>query len=196
MTALKVDPRAVRPVSFGLFKFLRDLEGKSNRGLRVGDVTDDEVIEAIMSAPDHFTALVITVANMIPVAGYGATRLAAAVALTAGQCVYADSTVTPNVWRLGDANLNQAASGVTGGIVGITLHAALTGQPATVITTGSLAFGAILTKGLGYVMGAVAAGDIAPETDLASGWWRTELGYATSTTVLQMAINITGQQLA
>jgi hypothetical protein len=191
---LIINPRKVRPVSFGLFKFLRDFQGKSNRGLLRGDVTDDEVIDAIMRAPDHFTDLSITVANIIPAAGYNATRLAAAVAITQGQSLYEDNSVPPSVWRLADANASATTAGGSSSVA-IALTPALTGQPCFGMTTGSLAFGAILTKGIRYVISANAGG-IAPDADLASGWYRTDLGYGLSTTVLQMNIVITGLALA
>lgn len=135
-------------------------------------------------------ALSITVSAITPGtdAVYGSG--VAGVTITAGQAIYLDATT--NTIKLADANLSAAASAG----VGIAAHAALAGQPLRYYQGGTMNFGAILTAGLWYVVGAVAAGDIAPAADLASGWYSNLLGYATTTAIMKLNIVNTGVVLA
>lgn len=141
-------------------------------------------------------ALTITVANILPVSISGITpvrkRATAGATLTAGQAIYLDATDLDSSGigkaKLADANASEAAAAA----VGVTLHGALSGQPVEYMEAGGLAFGAILTKGEIYVLGATAAGDIAPADDLASGWYTTILGYAATTANMVLGLRVTG----
>lgn len=154
------------------------------------DPTDEEVMDAIRSVPMHFADLTITAANVVPAATAIFDRQNAGATITAGQSLYSDATDS-NKMKLADAN----ASASTAAAIGISVHAALAGQPISYITGGDLGLGAILTAGLIYVVSATA-GAIAPAADLASGWYTTILGYATSTSNLRMALKSTGVVLA
>jgi hypothetical protein len=102
--------------------------------------------------------------------------------------LYSD-TANSNVMKPADANLSSLASTVAG----IALHAALTGQPINYLTSGPLTVNAALTTGKWYVAsGTDSVGAIAPIADLASGWFSSLLGYASSTTVLNVGIINTG----
>lgn len=127
-------------------------------------------------------ALTITASAII--SGTGATKQAgiAGATLTAGLPVYKDSADSDKL-KAADCDASSAAATV----VGITLHAALSGQPITYQTSGTLAFGAILTVGKIYVAGATA-GEINPSADLTTGWRTSILGVATSTSNLAMNI--------
>lgn len=140
-------------------------------------------------------ALSITAANVVPssLAGFPATyeRGIAGAAITAGYPVYRDATDLDGSGqgklKLADANASQA----TAEVVGIATHSATTGQPVTYQTGGPISYGAILTKGEIYVLGATA-GDVCPADDLASGWYTTRLGHAVTTSVLLLDLRVTG----
>jgi len=130
-------------------------------------------------------AVTITAASIIKgtTAPVRTERGIAGATLTAGLAVYLDTTDSNKV-KACDSNSSLAAAAA----VGITLHAALSGQPIEYITSGPLAMGACLTQGLIYVAGASTAGDINPAADLSSGWYTTILGIATSTSILNVDI--------
>ncbi len=133
-------------------------------------------------------AISITAASIVPdttSANYNVLTGIAAVTITQGQAVY---RLTAGTIGLADANASTPAFTC----VGISVSSALAGQPIQYQIAGDLAFGAVLTAGKVYVLGAVAAGDIAPVADLASGWYTNILGYAISTTVLRMNLVATG----
>lgn len=134
----------------------------------------------------------ITVANVvkgtIAQSADGATQpltktLLAAVTITQGQTVYEDTSVTPNVLRLCDANGTTAAS--VGG--GMALNAALAGQPVTYQYQGAIVPGGTLAAGMLYCQ-SETAGSICPINDLVSTDKLTIFGWASSTTVLQLTI--------
>ncbi|HYE20974.1 MAG TPA: hypothetical protein VEA69_21185 [Tepidisphaeraceae bacterium] len=135
-------------------------------------------------------ALTITASNVVPASVSGLTptyeRGIAGAAITAGYPVYKDSTDSDKL-KLADANASEA----TAQVVGIAVHSATTGQPVTYQTAGPISYGAILTKGEIYVLGATA-GDICPADDLSSGWYTTRLGHAHSTSVLIIDLRVTG----
>jgi hypothetical protein len=133
------------------------------------------------------SALTITPAAIIPVAGYGWGEGIAGATIAAGQPLYRDASDSNKI-KLCDANASLAAAAC----VGVSLHASLAGQPIKYIRTGDLAFGAILTKGGQYIVGASVAGDINPDADLTTGWYRTNLFWALSTSVGRMNLLATG----
>lgn len=134
-------------------------------------------------------ALTITASAIIPTTGYAFKDMIAGTTITAGQSVY--YVAATGQMALADSNLSQVASGF-GVICGVSLHAALAGQHLRVMTGGTLAFGAILTAGVQYTIGAVAAGDITPNADIASGWFRTNLFVASTTSLGVFNLNATG----
>lgn len=133
--------------------------------------------------------LTITAANMIPVSGFSFEQtLLSGAAITIGQSVYLDTTTS--TWKLADANGSAATAGSGG--VGVALtSAAAAAQPITVMTGGSLAFGAILTVGILYCVSATAGG-ICPYADLTTGDRVTVLGVASTTSNLVMQRWVTG----
>ncbi len=112
----------------------------------------------------------------------------AGASITAGMALYID-TANGNVLKPSDVNLSLLAST----IAGIALHASLTGQPIAYLVGGPLTFNAVLTAGKVYIASATdGAGGIALVADLTTGWYTSVLGYALSTTVLQVGIINTG----
>lgn len=102
--------------------------------------------------------------------------------ITAGQSLYKD-TANSDVLKLAIGNGTSLQSTVAG----ISLHAALSGQPIQYITGGNLTLNAVLTAGKLYVLSGTAGG-IAPSADLATGWKTSLLGIAASTTNLTLKV--------
>ena len=120
--------------------------------------------------------LTITAANVVwssgsgPVSGYNAGA-----SVTAGQCVYLDSSTNPATLKLAQCDGTAAEAAA----VGIALHAAGTGQPLAYAPTGAVInIGATTAKTTTYMVSA-AAGGVAPQADLVSTNKITRLGYAT-----------------
>lgn len=108
--------------------------------------------------------------------------------LTAGLVVYLKSTDS-KWWKAQcDGTAEESGNGVS---VGVTLHAALTGQPVIVQTIGAYSVGSTVLLGEYYVIG-TTAGAIMPIEDLAATNKVTVLGQATSTTQITLAINASG----
>lgn len=133
--------------------------------------------------------LTITAASVL--AGSGARRVigTAGASVTAGQVVYLDSATA--TYKLAD---NNSATAEVRAPAGIALHAAASGQPLAVHTSGPITIGAALTAGVAYYLSDTPGG-ICPVADLASGEYPTILGIATSTTVLNVAIQSAGVAL-
>ena len=113
--------------------------------------------------------------------------------ITAGEAVYYVST---SGW-LKATSLGTAAQAGSGGLFGIALHNAIASQPLTVITSGPLTIGATLVTGTPYMI-SFTTGKICDFAYLALAGlvYATYLGYASSTTVLNMSIRkYTGVQL-
>lgn len=106
--------------------------------------------------------------------------------ITAGQALYMDADDS-NTLKLAD-NDDTAA---TAAVVGVSLHAALDGQPITYAYDGDVTFNSVLTAGAVYCTSSNAGG-IAPESDNAASDVVGIIGYATSTTNLRLMIKATG----
>ena len=132
----------------------------------------------------------ITVANVVKGAGAQVTVGVAGVTITAGQSIYSDSTAA-GVMKLTHA-ITSAATAVA---TGIALHGALANQPVAYITSGPFTCGGTLVAGKPYYVSGAVAGNICPVADLTTTWQPCSLGYASSTTVLQVSIVPTGVTL-
>lgn len=94
--------------------------------------------------------------------------------VTAGQAVYLDSVTST-------LKLAQATSAAAAAAVGIALHASLSGQPLAYAADGAtINIGATTSKATTYCVSATGGG-VAPQADLTSGQYITQLGYATGT---------------
>jgi hypothetical protein len=126
----------------------------------------------------------ITPANVISTATTVMKSGFAGAAVTAGQAVYvdpADGKVKPAL----------ATADATSTVAGIALHAAAVGQPVWYTTDGPLNVGAVLAAGKLYVLSGAGAGGIAPAADLAVNWRTTVVGYAKTTSQLQLTLHNT-----
>lgn len=132
--------------------------------------------------------LTITVANVVPVAGYQAeSGYLAGATITRGATVYLDSTTS--TWKLADCDASAAAAGSAG--VGISLSDVVATQPMLVMQGGDLGLGAILTVGQIYCVSATAGG-IAPYADLTTNGRVTILGVASTTSNLKLRMWASG----
>lgn len=133
--------------------------------------------------------LVITAANVTPATNAAASNNddsgTANVTITAGQSLYLDSVS-------GQMKLAKADTLADAAFVGVSLHAALAGQPIKFRKGGALNLGAILTAGQWYTVSRATAGNIAPVADLQAGDFGTLIGYAVSTSVLILIPIATG----
>jgi hypothetical protein len=112
--------------------------------------------------------------------------------ITAGQAVYLDTNISPNVLRPASGSVLVQAQNV----VGIALDSAAgSAQPIAYATAGDVTLptsgGGTLSTGTTYVLSKAAAGGIAPSTDPTAGTatFISVLGLATSPTNLRVAIN-------
>lgn len=130
-------------------------------------------------------AISITAANVSPVAGSDGlkidrSRLAGAT-ITAGKALYLDPAT--DTWRLADCD---AASAEVRAVQGIALNGASAGQPLGVQLGGDINIGATVTVNTVYILGATA-GDIAPLSDLTTGWYLGVIGVAITTGRLRLS---------
>lgn len=127
-------------------------------------------------------ALTITASNVKPgpnaVIEHGLT----AVAVTAGQVAYVAAATA----KFGLTDADSATAEVRT-VKGIALHAAAADQPLAVQTDGLITIGATLVPGTAYFSSATAGG-IAPAADNTSGVYPTFLGFAVSTTQIDLNI--------
>lgn len=110
----------------------------------------------------------------------------AAATIAAGEVVYIDTT-TSKV-NLADTDSATAAVRTPRGIA---LNSAAADQAVAIAYGGQVTLGAVLTKGTIYALSDVA-GKIRPVADNASGDYVNILGVASSTSVLDLAINASG----
>lgn len=133
--------------------------------------------------------LVITAANIIPVTGYSSQTAIAGEALTRGQVVYIKASDSKYWLAQHDGTAAEA------GAVGIALQDVAAGQPVQAITAGSLGFGAILTVGVTYCLGATA-GAICVDADVGSSDYKTIIGVASTTSNMVLKIFASGSEIA
>ncbi len=103
-------------------------------------------------------------------------------AISAGMPVYLKAS--DGFYYKADSNLSLAAATV----VGLCVATCLISSPVTIVTQGSVNLGATLTVGGVYVAGATLAGDIDLVADLATGWYVSILGVASTAALLDLHI--------
>ncbi len=128
--------------------------------------------------------LVVVAANVQPTGSTVTRRGIAAVAITAGDSVYVDSSGEIDLCENDQTAVEAACRGVA-------LNDAAANQPVEYATGGEVNMGSILSAGQVYVVGA-GAGGIAPEADPGTGNFVTVIGVATSATNLKLGINQSG----
>ncbi|HEV7305215.1 hypothetical protein [Ensifer sp.] len=131
--------------------------------------------------------ITITAANVI--AGSNATRDigTAGETITAGKIVFLDAATSK--WMLSDNNGTGTRT-----VNGMALNGASLNQPLSVVKSGDVTVGSVLTAGTDYWLSATAGG-ICPRADLATGMDTIQIGVAKSATVLTIAIQDPGVTL-
>ena len=128
--------------------------------------------------------LSITAASVVPGSDAVKKSGVAFFTVTATTEIYTD-TANSNVLKLCDADATSPAYVLEG----VSLHAALSGQPLTYLNGGSWTVGATVAVATISVASATAGG-ICPSTDLASGMYTQIVGVAiTSTTMKYIGVN-------
>jgi hypothetical protein len=121
--------------------------------------------------------ITVTAANVLLLNSGRTDTGTAGATITAGQALYVDASDS-NKLKLAQSD-GTAAEAVA---VGVSLHAALAGQPIRYAVDGSIInIGGTTAKNTAYVV-STTAGGVAPSTDLTSGHRIVWLGYATGTT--------------
>ncbi len=121
----------------------------------------------------------VTATSVAPGSGCVTDSGIAGATITAGQTLYLDS-VTSTI-KLADVDASDAASTV----IGISLHAATSGQPIVYARAGLVTFNAVLVASKIYIA-TVTAGGIALAADHTTAWRMSILGVALSTTSLKL----------
>lgn len=134
----------------------------------------------------------VTAAEVLPLAGVALVQVDALLGatVTAGQTVYKDEAVTPNTWKLAQAD-GTAAESVCGGIA---MSGGAAGQTIKVATSGALDPGFTVTVGEIYVLGATA-GSIYLESDLAASDYVSIVGVGITASRLDLILKNTGVEV-
>jgi hypothetical protein len=133
--------------------------------------------------------LVITATNVAMGSDANITTGKAGATVTAGQAVYKDPTT--GKYLLSDANSATAAAR---NVDGIALNGGANNQPLTVQTSGPVTIGATVSVGVAYYLSNTPGG-ICPVADLASGSYPVLIGFATSSSVINVDIEKAGVAL-
>lgn len=124
----------------------------------------------------------ITATAVTAALAHNVTTKPAGATITAGQTVYLDAAT--GKWLLADAD---SATVVARTPTGIALNGGSINQPITVKTSGEVTMNAVLTLGEAYFQSPVPGG-IAPRADVLSGDLLVLIGFARTTTVLNVGI--------
>lgn len=126
--------------------------------------------------------ITVTPANVTKTDG-STTDGVAGEAINAGQVVYLDTAVTPNVYKLAQAD----GTAIQAGAAGIALNTAALNQPVRVQTSGTINPGGTVAIGQVYAVSA-AFGGIAPYADLVSTNRVCLLGVGMTASTLKLSI--------
>lgn len=129
--------------------------------------------------------LTITASSVATSSGSVTSGFLAGATITAGQSVYLKSSDSKWYLAQNDGTAEESGSGVR---FGISLHAALSGQPLAVQESGVINVGSTLTVGTIYIVAATVGG-IAPFADLSGTNNRiVTLGFGSTSALLDMSI--------
>lgn len=135
--------------------------------------------------------ITVTEQNTIAQAGATIQEGTAGGTILAGQSIYMDAA-DGNSLKPAQHDGTEAEAAA----VGIALNGASDGQPVKYCSKGPIVLGGTpMTVGVTYCVGA-GAGGIAPDSDVGSSDFKTVLGVALTTGILQMNINVSGVELA
>lgn len=106
--------------------------------------------------------------------------------VTQGQPIYLS---TDNKWYKADANVSALVAGSAG--LGVALTPGTASSYGYAVVGGPIIIGATVALATTYIVSATAGG-VAPIADLASSSYNSIIGTAISTTVIQVAPNVSG----
>ena len=153
---------------------------------RLEDLTEDPGRLCGSQRKGIFMAAVVITGNDVRLVGGG---ILARTNRTYGEAV---TPVMPVYQLTGQYFKADCTTGSKAEVRGITLINGDLNGPSILVPNGSkLNLGAVLTQGLPYYVGATA-GTLVPYTDLVSGNYVTRVGFAESSSVLRVDIDITG----
>lgn len=130
-----------------------------------------------------------TAANVVKYTGSTTRTGTAGATIAAGDVLYLDSATSTLKLALADTAAKSAA-------VGIALDGAATGQPVVYLAAGGINPGAAVTVGVYYCVSDNAAGKIAPIADISATFYPTGLGFATTTSRIEVVLNVPGVVIA
>ena len=136
------------------------------------------------------TDIVITPASVIAGSDANLEHGYAGEAIVAGKVVFKDSA--SKRYKLADNNATTPPEIRRPN--GIALNGAGTGQPVTILESGTVTIGGTLVANTAYYLGDTPGG-ICPVADLSPGEYPALLGLSTSTTVLAVKIQVSGGAL-
>lgn len=136
------------------------------------------------------TDVSITAANVLKGSGAVVEHGTFGATVTAGQVVYQDASAS-NKFKLADHDSATAAVRMP---VGIALNGGGDGQPGTIQRSGPITVGGTLVPGTTYCLSGTPGG-ICPQADVTTGDDVVILGVATSASVLQLGIVVSGVTL-
>lgn len=134
--------------------------------------------------------LSITAGSVVPGSGSIRRRGVAGEAIAAGQMVYLDPA--DGTYKLADCDSATAAARSPAGIA---VNSAGDGQPVTLVESGDVTLGSVLTAGTAYFLSGTAGG-IAPVADLLTGDYPVIVGIARSASVLRIGLLESGVALS
>lgn len=126
--------------------------------------------------------LSITAANVVAESNAVKETALAGEAIVAGKLVY--KSPTSKKFMLADSNSATAAAKTA---VGMALNSASLNQPLTIIKSGDVAVGAVLTAGSGYFLSDTPGG-VCPDADVGAGENVCQVGIAKTTSILSVKI--------
>lgn len=129
--------------------------------------------------------------NVLKYSGSTTRNGTAGETIVAGDVLYLDSATSTLKLALADTAAKSAA-------VGIALNGGAAGQPVTYLAAGGInpGVGATLVVGTYYCVSDNAAGKIAPIDDMGPAAYPTGLGFATTTSRIEVVINSCGAVIA
>jgi hypothetical protein len=126
--------------------------------------------------------LSITAGNVVPGSGAIRRRGVAGEAIDAGEMLYLDPA--DGTYKLADCDSATVAARSPAGIA---VNSAGVGQPLTLVESGDVTLGSVLTAGTAYYLSGTAGG-IAPVADLLTGDYPVIVGIARSASVLRIGL--------
>ena len=126
-----------------------------------------------------------TAASVVKYSGATTRSGTAGATIAAGDVLYLDSATSTLKLALADTAAKSAA-------VGIALDGGASGQPIVYLAAGGINPGATVAIGTYYCVSDNAAGKIAPLADISPEKYPTGLGWATTTSRIEVVINSSG----